>query len=61
VGVVGVVEMSPRVKGITVLLTARKVANENLKNVGIVFNVFDPTSSPYVAVKHTLITHPQNS
>jgi len=28
-----------------------KVANENLKPVGTVFDVFGPTSSPYVAVK----------
>lgn len=28
-----------------------KVANENLKPVGMVFDVFGPTSSPYVAVK----------
>jgi RNA-binding protein len=27
------------------------VANENLKPVGKVFDVFGPTSSPYVAVK----------
>ena len=27
------------------------VANENLKSVGTVFDVFGPTSSPYVAVK----------
>jgi rRNA processing protein Gar1 len=28
-----------------------KVANEKLKPVGTVFDVFGPTSSPYVAVK----------
>jgi rRNA processing protein Gar1 len=28
-----------------------KVANETLKPVGTVFDVFGPTSSPYVAVK----------
>ena len=28
-----------------------KVTNENLKPVGTVFDVFGPTSSPYVAVK----------
>ena len=28
-----------------------KVSNEKLKSVGIVFDVFGPTSSPYVAVK----------
>jgi len=28
-----------------------KVANENLKHVGTVFDVFGSTSSPYVAVK----------
>jgi rRNA processing protein Gar1 len=28
-----------------------KVANEKLKPVGVVFDVFGPTSSPYVAVK----------
>ena len=28
-----------------------KVADENLKPVGTVFDVFGPTSSPYVAVK----------
>ena len=28
-----------------------QVANEKLKEVGIVFDVFGPTSSPYVAVK----------
>ena len=28
-----------------------KVANANLKHVGTVFDVFGPTSSPYVAVK----------
>ena len=28
-----------------------KVINENLKPVGMVFDVFGPTSSPYVAVK----------
>jgi len=28
-----------------------QVANENLKHVGIVFGVFGPTSSTYVAVK----------
>ena len=28
-----------------------KVANEKLKSVGTVFDVFGPTSSPYVAVK----------
>ena len=28
-----------------------KVTNENLKPVGIVFDVFGPTVSPYVAVK----------
>lgn len=27
------------------------VANENLKPVGTVFDIFGPTSSPYVAVK----------
>jgi RNA-binding protein len=27
------------------------VINENLKPVGMVFDVFGPTSSPYVAVK----------
>ena len=30
-----------------------KVANEKLKPVGTVFDVFGPTSSPYVAVKPT--------
>jgi len=34
-----------------------QVANENLKHVEIVFDVFGPTASPYVAVNHTLITH----
>ena len=29
--------------------------------IGIVFDFFGPMSSPYVAVNHTLITHPQNS
>jgi rRNA processing protein Gar1 len=28
-----------------------QVANEKLKEVGLVFDVFGPTSSPYVAVK----------
>jgi len=28
-----------------------KVVDENLKSVGTVFDVFGPTSSPYVAVK----------
>ena len=28
-----------------------KVSNEKLKSVGTVFDVFGPTSSPYVAVK----------
>ena len=28
-----------------------KVANEKLTHVGIVFDVFGPTASPYVAVK----------
>jgi len=28
-----------------------KVSDENLKPVGMVFDVFGPTSSPYVAVK----------
>jgi rRNA processing protein Gar1 len=28
-----------------------KVVNEHLKSVGTVFDVFGPTSSPYVAVK----------
>ncbi|PVX23530.1 MAG: hypothetical protein CW716_11975 [Candidatus Bathyarchaeum sp.] len=28
-----------------------KVANDKLKQVGTVFDVFGPTSSPYVAVK----------
>lgn len=28
-----------------------KVINENLKPVGTVFDVFGPTSAPYVAVK----------
>ena len=28
-----------------------KVADENLKHVGTVFDVFGPTASPYVAVK----------
>ena len=28
-----------------------KVTNENLKPVGTVFDVFGPTSAPYVAVK----------
>ncbi|MEJ2242247.1 MAG: Gar1/Naf1 family protein [Candidatus Bathyarchaeota archaeon] len=28
-----------------------QVTNEELKSIGIVFDVFGPTSSPYVAVK----------
>lgn len=28
-----------------------QVTNEKLKDIGIVFDVFGPTSSPYVAVK----------
>jgi rRNA processing protein Gar1 len=31
-----------------------QVANEKLKPVGTVFDVFGPTSSPYVAVKPTI-------
>jgi len=40
-----------------------KVVNEHLKSVGTVFDVFGPTSSPYVAVKpnsektHNLVNH----
>jgi len=40
-----------------------KVVNEHLKSVGTVFDVFGPTSSPYVAVKpnsektHHLMNH----
>jgi RNA-binding protein len=35
-----------------------KVANEKLEHVGTVFDVFGPTSNPYVAVKPT-IQHPE--
>jgi RNA-binding protein len=35
-----------------------KVADENLKTVGTVFDVFGPVSSPYVAVRPT-ISEPQ--
>jgi len=35
-----------------------KVSDENLKPVGMVFDVFGPTSSPYVAVK-TNVQDPQ--
>ena len=31
-----------------------QVANEKLKSIGTVFDVFGPTSSPYVAVKTQL-------
>jgi rRNA processing protein Gar1 len=31
-----------------------KVANQELTLVGTVFDVFGPTSSPYIAVKHDL-------
>jgi RNA-binding protein len=36
-----------------------KVLDENLKPVGIIFDVFGPTSSPYVAVKPS-IHNPQD-
>jgi rRNA processing protein Gar1 len=39
------------VKATTIPHIGDKVANENLKPVGTVFDVFGPTSSPYVSVK----------
>ena len=36
-----------------------KVTNENLKPVGTVFDVFGPTSSPYVAVKPHILSPEQ--
>jgi len=36
-----------------------KVVNENLQSVGMVFDIFGPTSSPYVAIKPN-VKEPQN-
>jgi len=36
-----------------------KVVNENLQSVGMVSDVFGPTSSPYVAIKPS-VKEPQN-
>ena len=36
-----------------------KVVNENLQSVGTVFDIFGPTSHPYVAIKPN-VKEPQN-
>ncbi len=36
-----------------------KVVNENLQSVGMVSDIFGPTSSPYVAIKPN-VKEPQN-